>query len=251
MLSAGSTARVKTTTSDIHEHTNDLITVKRRDSQLLFGERFEIELIDGDWAFGKSVNDGYEGFVALSTLEPADGAPTHSVSNILSHIYGEPTFKIRPTLQIGFKSELICSDIREKGFAEISGKGWIPEGHIRRAEAPCSLVDTALMFEGAPYLYGGRSALGLDCSGLTQVVLQACGTHCPRDSDMQLAQGRTGKLERFEAGDLVFFDAHVGIMIDETHILNATARTMDTRIEKLSDLEDIYNGILGHWKTLP
>jgi len=251
MFSKGDIARVITTTSDIHEHTNDLKTVKRRDSQLLFGEGFKVELIDGDWVHGAAVNDGYEGFVALETLAPMEHSATHIVSNIMSHIYEEPTFKIRPSSVLSFKSEFSLSGTVEKGFSEVVGGGWIPEGHVvAKGHYNVSQIrDLALNFLSTPYIYGGRAALGLDCSGLSQVVLQACGVPCPRDSDQQLTAGTAGAAEAYKAGDLVFFQAHVGIMIDDTHILNATARTMDTRIEMLSDLERIYDGVLGYWRV--
>lgn len=250
MLNPGDMAVVKTLTSDIHEHTNDLKTVKGGDSQLLFGERFSIELIDGDWVFGQSLNDGYEGFVALNTLKPYERESTHFVSHILSHIYPEPTFKIRPDVMVSFKSEIVCSDRNENGFFEVPDFGWIPEGHITAVNAPKGddLAATALKFEGMPYLFGGRSSNGIDCSGLTQTVLQFHGHKSPRDSGPQLRAGVEGKPEDgWQCGDLVFFKGHVGIMIDDENILNATARTMDTRIEKLSDLSRIYDGgILGY-----
>ncbi|MDB2683082.1 C40 family peptidase [Alphaproteobacteria bacterium] len=252
MLSAGDIAQVITATSDIHEHTNDLKIVKPRDSQLLLGERFQIELIDGDWAFGTCMSDGYEGFVTVETLRKHEASPTHIVSNILSHIYPEPTFKVRPTLQVSFKSEILCRDKNEGGFVEVPGFGWIPVGHIAPIGSFDSIVarDIALNFLSTPYLYGGRSALGLDCSGLTQVVLQTCGVDCPRDSDQQLEKGESGKPDDlFLPGDLVFFKGHVGIMVDTQHILNATSRTMDTRIEPLDELEKIYGGILGYWRV--
>jgi len=249
MLKPGDIAVVRTTTSDIHEHTNDLKTVKSGDSQLLFGERFEIELIDGDWAFGASVNDGYEGFVALNTLVPFEAETTHYVSHVLSHIYPEPTFKIRPDVMVSFKSELICGDRNEGGFVEVIGLGWLPEGHVTPTDTPKDndLAATALKFEGTPYLFGGRSSGGIDCSGLTQVVLQFHGYDSPRDSGPQLRTGVEGQPETWKRGDLLFFKGHVGIMVDSENILNATARTMDTRVESLAEMAALYDGgILGY-----
>ncbi len=250
MLKKGDCARVVKTTADIHEHTNDLITVKKRDSQMLFGERFEIELVDGGWAFGKSVNDGYEGFIELAALQPFQKEPTHYVSNILSHIYSVSDYRTRPLMAVSFKSELVCSTHRENGFVEVPGFGWIPEGHIIAVEAQKpSIRDVALNFLSTPYLFGGRSSAGIDCSGLAQVVLQYCGIPCPRDSDQQLTKGSGQRPDAYLAGDLVFFKGHVGIMVDTQHIIHATARTMDTRMDRLSDLEERYEGILGYWRV--
>ena len=109
------------------------------------------------------------------------------------------------------------------------------------------LATSALKFLGTPYLFGGRSSGGIDCSGLSQVVLQFHGHDSPRDSGPQLRAGLEGQPEDWQRGDLVFFKAHVGIMVDAENILNATARTMDTRIEPLADLTAIYDGgILGY-----
>lgn len=243
MLKPGDTAQVITSFSDIHEHTDDLKTIKRRDSQLLFGEKFRIEKIEGAWVYGESLNDGYKGYVTYDHLAPANQKSTHIVFHILTHIYEVPDFKTRPLIAIGFKSEIFCSGKRENGFAEIPGFGWVPESHIILIGSAKSPIDLAVRFIGHPYLYGGRSALGLDCSGLVQLVLQACGKHCPRDSDQQVKFGESVEHGDIRRGDLVFFAGHVGIMVDQNKILNANARTMDTRVEILDDLEKIYKGI--------
>ena len=105
-------------------------------------------------------------------------------------------------------------------------------------------VETALMFLGAPYLWGGRSIGGIDCSGLVQLSLMAAGICCPRDSHEQIEVGKKASPDDLQRGDLVFFKGHVGIMLDDQHILNATSRSMDTRIEIVDHLAEIYDGIL-------
>ncbi|HBR67943.1 MAG TPA: peptidoglycan endopeptidase [Rhodospirillaceae bacterium] len=218
-----------------------------RDSQLLFGETFNVEKTEGEWAYGTSVVDGYKGYVRAAHLEPLKNTATHFVALRWSHVYPEPGFKTRPGLYLGMMSRLFVDEKNKKdGFVSVPGYGWVHEDHI----APLSSlgpsndhVETALLFLGCPYLYGGRSAQGLDCSALVQLSLIRSGVPCPRDSDQQTAIGKPVEKDETARGDLVFFKGHVGIMLDDKSILNATARTMDVRIENLDSLEKIYAGI--------
>jgi cell wall-associated NlpC family hydrolase len=98
---------------------------------------------------------------------------------------------------------------------------------------------------GSPYLYGGRSAFGLDCSGLVQLALSWRGIRCPRDSKDQTKVGKKISGSSYKRGDLIFFKGHVGIMVDAKNILNATARTMDTRLEPLAHVSKAYDGIIA------
>ncbi|HRQ61788.1 MAG TPA: C40 family peptidase, partial [Alphaproteobacteria bacterium] len=103
--------------------------------------------------------------------------------------------------------------------------------------------ETALKFAGTPYLWGGRTGYGIDCSGLVQAALLAAGIACPRDTKDQIHIGKdVASTTPPKRGELVFFERHVGIMVDNTRIFNATARTMDARIEKLDDMAAQYQG---------
>lgn len=218
-----------------------------RDSQLLFGESFEVEKADGEWACGTSLVDGYKGYVRSAHLAPLVNPATHFTALRWSHVYPEPSFKTRPSLYLGMMSRLrIDEKNRKDGFVSVPGYGWAREDHIRPLDSlnpKNDYVETALMFLGCPYLYGGRSAQGLDCSALVQLSLMRSGIPCPRDSDQQESAGEPADRNTLTRGDLVFFKGHVGIMLDDKNILNATARSMDVRIEKLDSLEKIYGGI--------
>ncbi len=219
--------------------------IGRRDSQMLYGETFRADMTEGNWASGVSETDGYRGYVDTGYLTPFAGEATHVVTRLLSHIYTKPDFKTRPVLILSFLSRVRLTGKTKDGFAEMENGGWMFAGHLAPvSDRKADHTETALMFLQAPYLYGGRTSLGIDCSGLVQLALMRSGIPCPRDSDQQ--QEAVGKsVDAPQRGDLVFFKGHVGIMLDGENILNATARTMDVRVEKLSELEKIYGGILA------
>ena len=139
----------------------------------------------------------------------------------------------------------------ENGFTQLSDKSWIFTNHIapmKDFKKLGDLAQTAEIYLGTPYLFGGRSAFGIDCAGLVQVVVYACGHPCPlRDScDQEGSFGTPVKRDDVQRNDIVYFKGHVGIMMDDKNILNATARHMTTLIEPLSDLEAAYDGGITH-----
>lgn len=240
--------RVFTSVADLQEKPGDRSQIGRRDSQLLYGEEFLAETIANGWAYGRSLLDGYKGHVRLSDLRP-DGEgerdeSTHAVSTLIANAYPEPNFKTRPSLTLSFMARVLVGETpSENGFVKLKDGAdlWIPESHLIALKDlksnPADIVETAQMFSGAPYLYGGRSATGIDCSGLVQVALQRNGIDCPRDADQQQnVIGKKVSLRGIRRGDIVFFKGHVGIMVDDKNILNATVREMKTITEPLQDM---------------
>lgn len=233
--------------------------IGRRDSQLLYGEEFLIEEERSGWSRGRSVLDDYQGWVKSDALRPLEKKATHIVDARMTHIYPAPSFKTRPDLMLSFMSRLHVSGEAVGGFIPVcpKGKSWVPENHIVSlsgiAGNPRDIVDTALSFEGAPYLYGGRAAWGADCSALVQLAAKRNGITSPRDSDQQMTQlGTAIDRSALARGDAVYFKGHVGIMIDKDNIINATVRHMKTIIEPLADLESRYEGgILGIRRFAP
>jgi cell wall-associated NlpC family hydrolase len=205
--------------------------------QLLFGERFDVlESLDG-WVFGQARRDGYVGFVRAEALGPVGAPPTHWVSALRTFAFDQPSIKTRPTGRYS-RNALVTVEATEGRFTKVAGSGWIVAEHLSPlgewAGDPASMAVTYL---GAPYLWGGRDSLGLDCSGLVQQALYACGLSCPRDSDQQQALGRpitpgAGGLQR---NDLVFWRGHVGIMLDAQRLLHANAHHMAVVIESLAE----------------
>lgn len=200
--------------------------------QLLFGELFDVLEEQGGWAFGQARRDGYVGFVETAAL--GDRAETtHWVSGLRTYAFSEPNIKSAP---VGLYSmnALVAVEAREGRFAKGAGTGWFIEEHLNPLGAALTdHAEVAERFLGAPYQWGGRESLGLDCSGLVQQALYACGKACPRDSDQQALIGSAVEGNRLERGDLVFWKGHVAIVTGDNAILHANAHHMMVAREPL------------------
>ncbi len=208
--------------------------------QLLFGEIFEVLGEQDGFAWGQSRRDGYVGFVERAALAPAGALPTHRVAAIRTYAFAEPSIKTRAFGPYSINA-LVRIEAREGRFAKAAGTGWFVEDHlapIGRFEV--DPVTVAERFLGAPYLWGGRESLGLDCSGLTQQALAACGIAYPRDTDQQERLGQPLAAADLRRGDLVFWKGHVAMMLDAERIIHANAHHMATAIEPLSQTRARY-----------
>lgn len=207
-------------------------------SQALLGERVDLYEIREGWGWGQLVRDGYVGWLDMATLSAPAIEPTHRVSALRTYVFSEPDLKSPPRFLASLTSEIAATD-RDGNWVKADRGGWLFVDHL----APLSVfaddfVAVAEQFVGAPYLWGGKESLGLDCSGLVQTALAAAGVAAPRDSDMQEAAigapiSHAADLSNLQRGDLVFWRGHVGVMIDEKHLLHANAHHMATAIEPL------------------
>lgn len=203
----------------------------RMGSELLFGESVTIFETCGGWAWLQNREDGYVGYARAEGLGEAGEAPTHGVSALRTVLYAEPDLKSR-VLDILSMNSLLRARERENGFIGLAAGGWVWAAHAEPLDAHESdHAAVALRFLGAPYLWGGRSSIGLDCSGLVQMALARCGKRAPRDSDMQAAAvgdpvDFDGDVAALRHGDLVFWPGHVGVWLEGGDFVHANAADM-------------------------
>ena len=197
-------------------------------TELLMGERFTVyDTVDG-WAWGQAEQDDYVGYLPAEALGPDDTTPTHKVGVLRTFLYADADLKSPVQGAISLGAQVTALET-EGDFTE-TAHGYVFTQHLIPVDqTEPDYLTTAVRFVGTPYLWGGRTSLGLDCSGLVQIVLQMAGFPCPRDSDMQakgLGEALDPHVPRLERGDLVFFPGHVGMMLDEGTLLHANAWDM-------------------------
>lgn len=203
-----------------------------RDRQLLLGATVRVFESREGWSFIRAERDGYVGYVETSCLA-AKQAPTHFVQSLATHIYPAPDFKTREVALLNFGAQ-VAVEFEHRKFWETS-LGFIPKSHLRQIDMPLSDPATvASLHFGVPYLWGGNSTIGIDCSGLVQASLLACNIDCPGDSDMQLSLG-TDAPDFAKRGDLVFWKGHVAMMVDDETLIHANAHHMAVKYEPLQN----------------
>jgi cell wall-associated NlpC family hydrolase len=207
-------------------------------SQVLHGETVAVYDERDGWAWVQSVRDGYVGYVRADALSAQVTAPTHRVSVPGTFVYAEPDAKALTGLHLSLNALVRVSEMGAS-FAKLAEGGFVPAPHLASiGKFASDFVCVAEQFVGTPYVWGGRTRLGLDCSGLVQVAMHAGGLDCPRDGDMQKADLGSpvevrSDLAGLQRGDLVFWQGHVGILTDGATLLHANAHHMAVAIEPL------------------
>lgn len=209
----------------------------RRDRQLLQGQDVTVFEDREGWSFVQSARDGYVGYVPSAALADTR-APTHFVATLATHVYHAESMKSDDLMSLPFGARVTVLDERPKFFE--TTLGFVPKKHLRSLDRPLTDPTTvAQLHFGVPYLWGGNSTRGIDCSGLVQAALTACDMPCPGDSDMQetavgtvLADG--ADLQR---GDLIFWDGHVAMMVDDATLIHANAHHMAVAYEPFVNAE--------------
>ena len=209
------------------------------DTEVLKGERVTIYDSNGEgWSWGQLGGDGYVGWLPDAALVKPRTTPTHRVTALRTFAFPGPSIKAPPAeaLPLGAAIEVVGDD---GTFAITPQRHFVPLQHVKAFDVfDDDYVSIAERFVGVPYLWGGKTALGIDCSGLVQIALGACGVAAPRDSDLQeralgdaLEDAEIGDLRR---GDLIFWKGHVAIVRDSDMLVHANAFHMAVAIEPIA-----------------
>ena len=197
------------------------------DTEVLLGETVTVYEESEGWAWAQLSRDGYVGYMPNEGLTPHLDEPTHRISALRTYVYPEPDGRTTPLALLSLNARIAAA--REEGrFLKLASGGYVAATHAAAigTNEP-DFVAVAESFLGTPYLWGGRTSIGLDCSGLVQLALEAAGHSIPRDADMQAQEfGRAIEWRPgldLARGDLVFWEGHVGIMTSATQFLHANA----------------------------
>ncbi|MDC1445122.1 C40 family peptidase [Amylibacter sp.] len=202
--------------------------------QMLFGDGFECGSNTGEWVKGKRLSDGYKGYVKKDNLKNWEKS-TNKICSFGAQIYKEPNIKTVPLMNIPFQSEItVVNDYDD--FFKLNNNSYIHKMHTQ----PISIIkkdyiETAKKYLGVPYLWGGNSQYGVDCSGLVSLALRNAGYTTPGDSfDQEKELGnKVPKNDYLKRGDLIFWKGHVGLMVDEETLLHANGHHMKVVLEPL------------------
>jgi cell wall-associated NlpC family hydrolase len=210
-------------------------------TEALKGERVTIYDRNAEgWAWGQLAADGYVGWLPANALAAPGAPPTYKVAALRTFAFPGPSIKLPPLEALPLGARLLVARVADRMAVTRSG-AYVPAVHLVPIESyEADFVAVAERFLGVPYLWGGKTVLGLDCSGLVQIALSACGVPCPRDSDMQEAAlgaplATPPELSALKRGDLVFWKGHVAIVRDRSSLLHANSFHMAVATEPIAD----------------
>ncbi|MCA0034216.1 NlpC/P60 family protein [Mesorhizobium sp. B263B2A] len=238
---AGRPARVTASVADLRKAPRPDAGIN---TQLLFGDDVLVFEDREGWAWVQAERDGYVGYVADMMLGGRDRAPTHIVSVPRTFLYPGPDLRFPIAGQLSMGSTVTvagAAETRGTHYAVLPSGEAVISGHLRPiGERASDYVSVAEMFLGTPYLWGGVSGFGIDCSGLVQLAMRMAGKNVLRDSDMQAASigeplDPGADFSELRRGDLVFWKGHVAVMTDAGTMIHANGHTMLVSREGLKD----------------
>jgi cell wall-associated NlpC family hydrolase len=207
-------------------------------TEALSGERLTVYDSREGWAWVQLRNDGYVGYTPLDGLSTMVEENTHRVSGRLTYVYPAPDVKRPPITKLSFSSTVLPLGKPEGRFVELSRGGFIFTDHlVGIGERAKDFVRVAERFVGVPYLWGGKTTLGVDCSGLVQISLHAAGIPCLRDTDMQMTTAGEpvdrSNLEAIQRGDLLLWRGHVAVAQSADWMVHASGHHMEVVVEQI------------------
>ncbi|KAA0572609.1 NlpC/P60 family protein [Azospirillum sp. Sh1] len=214
-------------------------------SEMIHGERFRVVEERDGWLRAENAFDGHVGWLPPGTAHRELVAPTHRVRALRADLHPGSTHRAPPVATLSFGSLVTLDGRAENGWVGTDDGLWLFAGWLEPLDAPPATdhIATALRFLETPYVWGGRSSFGIDCSGLVLTAMAAAGVVSHHSSGMQRKDERLGtwlsddgRDVEYRRGDIVFFPGHVGLMVDGTNLLHATVFTMSVVIEPLAEV---------------
>ena len=209
------------------------------DTEALRGETVTVYEEREGWTWVQVDHDNYVGYMPSEGLVPAAPAPTHRIAVLRTYVFPEPDSKVPPLAMLSLNARIAVAEEGSR-YLRLETGGFVYAAHaVPLGQYVEDYVAVAEAFVGTPYLWGGRTSVGLDCTGLVQLAAAAAGYSVPRDADMQAAEAgepidwQEGK--GLVRGDLVFWEGHVGIMTSAKDFLHANAYHMAVEHEPFDE----------------